>query len=123
MVLKRDPALWLMLLATLLRLLSAFVFHFSVDQQALINTLLAAIFGVIVAFTVAHDGQVAAITGLFSAGIAAAVGFGLKLSPADQAIIMSFVGAAVSFYNRTQITARVGPVVTGATPTRTVQQV
>lgn len=110
MVLRRDPALWAMLFATALRLACAFWLNFSIDQQALLNTLVAAVLATVVAFTVRHDGQVSAILGFFAALVAAAVGFGLKMSPENQALIMSFVGAVVSMFSRTQMGAAVPPV-------------
>lgn len=114
MIFRRDPALWLSLLATILRLISAFWLHLSVDQQALLNTLLAAIIGVAVAMLVKHDGQVAAITGFFAALIAAAVGFRFNLSAENQALIMSFVGIVLAFIVRTQVVAAV-PATTNPT--------
>lgn len=116
MVFKRDPALILMLIATGVRLASAFWLDWSIGQQALVNAALAAVMGLIVAFTVKHDGQVAAINGFFAAGIALAIGFGLHVSPENQAIIMSFVGAALAAFTRTQVTAAVPSAVTGANP-------
>lgn len=110
MILKRDPAWFAMLFATVLRLVCAFWLDFSNDQQALLNTLVAAILGLVVAFTVRHDGQVAAISGLFAALVAAAVGFGLNLSAEQQALIMSVVGAALAGFGRTQMGAAVPPV-------------
>src|SRR4051812_45716948 len=109
MIFKRDPALILMFLATGLRLLSAFLLDWSAEQQTWVNAVLAATMGVIVAFTVRHDGQVAAINGFFAALIALAVGFGFHLSAEQQAVIMSFVGAACAFFTRTQVTSSVPP--------------
>lgn len=122
MLFRREPALWLSLLATILRLVSAFWLHLSTDQQALLNTLLAAIVGVAVALLVKHDGQVAAITGFVAALLAAAVGFGFDLSPENQALIMSSVGIILAFIVRSQVVAAVGPTtnlaVTPAPPVR-----
>lgn len=109
MLFKRDPALILMLLATAVRLASAFWLDWTVDQQSVVNAALAALMGVIVSFVVKHDGQVAAITGFFAAMIALAIGFGLQISPENQAIIMSFVGAALAAFTRTQVVSSVPP--------------
>lgn len=116
MIFKRDPALWMMLGATLIRLVSGFLFPLSVDQQSLLNAFVAAIVGVLVAFMVRHDGQVAAIGGLFAAALAVAIGFGLRMSPENQALVMSGVGLVVAAFARTQMGARVPPVVTGPEP-------
>lgn len=110
MLFKRDPALILLFVATSVRMISAFWLDWSIDQQALVNVLAAAIVGALVAFTVRHDGQVAALTGAFGALIAAAVGFGLRLSAEQQAIIMSLIGAGLAFFTRTQVGASVGPL-------------
>jgi uncharacterized membrane protein YeaQ/YmgE (transglycosylase-associated protein family) len=109
MAFRRDPALWLTLVATAVRLLSAYVLNWSADQQAVVNAVAAALAGVIVALAVRHDGQVAAIMGFVSALLALAVGFGWHLSAEQQAMIMSFVGAVAAMFVRTQVGARVGP--------------
>lgn len=109
MLFKRDPALILMFLATTVRLVSAFWLDWTVEQQSLVNAALAAVTGGIVAVVVRRDGQVAAISGGFAAVIALAIGFGLRLSPENQALIMSVVGAALAMFTRTQVTASVPP--------------
>lgn len=109
MLFKRDPALILTLLATMVRLASAFWLDWTIDQQSLVNAALAAVMGLIVAFVVKHDGQVAAFSGVFSALIALAIGFGLRVSPENQAIIMSVVGAVLAAFTRTQVTASAPP--------------
>lgn len=105
--LSRDPALYLTLFATLVRLAGAFVINLSADQQAVLNAAATAIAGLAVAFIVRKDGQVAAILGVAQALLALAVGFGLHVSAENQAVIMSFVGAAVAAFVRTQVVAPV----------------
>lgn len=107
MLFKRDPALILLFVATAVRMISAFWLDWSVDQQALVNVLAAAVVGALVAIVVRHDGQVAALTGAFGALIAAAVGFGLRLSAEQQAIVMSLIGAGLAFFTRTQVESKV----------------
>ena len=102
----REPALWLGLAAVILKVLSAFVWHVSVDNQALINAALAAAVGILVALSV-HDGISAAVLGFAQATIALAVGFGLHLSSDNQALLMSLVTAVVAMWTRTQVTAKV----------------
>jgi hypothetical protein len=105
--LSRDPALWLTLFATAVRLFGAFVINLDADHQAWLNAAATALAGLIVAFIVKKDGQVPAILGFAQALIALAVGFGLHISAEGQAAIMSFIGAAAAAFVRTQVVAPV----------------
>ena len=105
--LSRDPAFYVMLAATVIRLLAAFVFEISADQQTWLNAACAAVGGVVVAFWVKREGQIAALTGLAAALLAVAVGFGADIDAEGQAAIMSFVGVFAAAFIRTQVSARV----------------
>jgi len=105
--LSRDPALWLTLFATAVRLFAAFVIDLTGEQQAVLNACATAVAALIVAVWVRRDGQVAAILGVAQALLALAIGFGLNVSAENQAIIMSFVGAVAAAFIRTQVTAPV----------------
>lgn len=105
--LSRDPALYLFLVATAVKLFSAFVLHVSDNTQALVNAVAIAVAAAIVAAVVKHDGQVAAILGVAQALMALAVGFGLHLSADNQALLMSFLGAIAAAFVRTQVVAPV----------------
>lgn len=107
--LSRDPALWLTLFATVVRLIGAFGIDLTDGQQAVLNAAATAVASLIVAFWVRRDGQVAAILGLAQALLALSIGFGLGVSAEMQAVIMSFVGAAVAAFIRTQVAAPVDP--------------
>jgi hypothetical protein len=107
---SRDPALYLTLVATAVRLASAFVFHLSDDQQAVVNAAATAIAALIVAVWVRRDGQVAGLLGVAQALLALAIGFGLHVSAENQAVIMSFVGAIAAAFVRTQVVAPVSAV-------------
>jgi hypothetical protein len=111
-LLKREPALWLALVAVAVKLVSAFWIHVSVDNQALINAAAAALVGLLVA-VIAHDAIGAAALGFLQAAVALAVGFGLHWSPDQQAIVMSFATAVVAMFTRTQVVA---PVAASALP-------
>lgn len=113
MKLSRDPALWLTAFATAIRLFSAFVIDLSPDQQAVLNAAVTAIAGLIVAIVVKRDKQIPAALGVIQALLALAVGFGAHLSADQQALIMSFVGAAAAAFTRTQVVA---PVAQDGTP-------
>lgn len=102
---SRDPAFYVTLFATVVRLVAAFVIDLSADQQTWLNAGAAAVGGLVVAFWVKREGQVAALTGLASALLAIAVGFGANISAEGQAAIMSFVGVAAAAFIRTQVVA------------------
>jgi hypothetical protein len=105
--LSREPALWLTLFATAVRLGAAFLFQISDGQQAVLNAAATAIAALIVAVIVRRDGQVAAILGVAQALLALAIGFGLDVSAENQAVIMSFVGAIAAAFIRSQVVAPV----------------
>jgi len=105
--LSRDPALYLFLVATAVKLFSAFILHVSTETQAAVNAVAVAVAAAIVAVVVRHDGQVAAILGVAQALIALAIGLGLKLSAENQALVMSFLGALAAAFVRTQAVAPV----------------
>ena len=110
----REPALWLSLVATAVKLVGAFWVHLSNDQQSLINALAAAIVGLIVA-RIVHDGTSAALLGLAQGALALAVGFGLHMAADQQATSMSAVGVVIAMFVRTQVTApQPAPALTSA---------
>ena len=107
MIFNREPALLLGFAAAGLKLLTAFGLNVSADQQALINTVLAAAVGVWLA-VVAHNGAwAAALMQLAQAVMAAFVGFGLDWGTDKQATVMASVAALLALFERTQITAPV----------------
>lgn len=103
----REPALIGMLIGIAIRLFGSWL-DFGVEQQALVNAAVAAAVGLIVALST-RDGQPAAILGLAQAFVALAIGFGLRIDPDTQAMIMSAVALVISMYERTQITAPTPP--------------
>lgn len=106
LILKREPAFWLGAVAAAIQLVSAFLFHLTQDQQAVLNGVAAGVVGLIVALTV-HDGVVAAVVALFQAALACALGFGLHWSPDQQSTFMLFITAVASGFVRSQVTAPV----------------
>jgi hypothetical protein len=102
---SREPALYLFLVATAVRLFSAFILDVSTDTQALVNAVATAVASMIVAFMVKRDGQVPAILGVVQAILALAVGLGFSLPAEHQALIMSFVGGLAAAFVRTQVVA------------------
>jgi asparagine N-glycosylation enzyme membrane subunit Stt3 len=104
----REPALIAALFAAAIKLVAAFWIHLNVDQQSALNAVVAAILGLIVAFTVG-DGIQAAVLGFAQAALALAIGFGLHMTADNQAVLMSFVAVAVGMFVRTQVQAPVPP--------------
>lgn len=102
----REPAAVLAFVAVAVKLLSAYTFHASVDQQATVNTVAACVVALLIAIS-AHDSVGAALFNLAQAGIAAAVGFGAHISADNQALWLSGVSVAIGLWTRTQVTAPV----------------
>lgn len=105
-ILGREPVLWLALAEIAVKSLCALVFHLSPDQQSVVNAVVVAAAGVLVAVST-HDGVSGAILGLVQAVMALGVGFGLHWSADQQAMVMSLASAVVSAFVRTQVTAPV----------------
>jgi hypothetical protein len=105
--LARDPALYLFLIATGVRLFSAFILHVDEDTQALINAFATAVGSAVVAVVVVKDKQVPVILGAVQALLALAVGLGLDVSGENQALIMSMIGGLAAAFVRTQVVAPV----------------
>lgn len=114
-ILGREPALWLGLVAALVKLASAFWWHVTPNQQAVINTVAFAVVGVVIAF-VTRDGIGAAVMNFIHAAVAAAVGFGLDWSADKQAVVFAFVAALVAAWTRTQVRAPVSSLSQPAPP-------
>lgn len=108
----REPAMWLALVAVIVKFVSAFWIHTTVDQQSVINAAAAAVVGLLVAWSV-HDGVGAALLGLVQAAVALAVGLGLHWSADRQALVLSLATAIVAMWTRTQVVA---PAPAGALP-------
>jgi hypothetical protein len=106
LVLGREPAFWLGAAAAAIQLVSAFFFHLTADQQAVLNGVAAGVLGLIVAVIV-HDGIVAAVVALFQAALGCALGFGLHWTPDQQSTFMLFVTAVAAGFVRSQVEAKV----------------
>lgn len=104
LIFGREPAVILALVASAVKLASAFWFHVTGDQQAVINAVAIAVVGLIVA-AMTHDGISAAVLGLIQALMALALGFGLHWGSDQQAVVMSFAATLVAMFVRTQVTA------------------
>lgn len=103
LIFGREPVLWISLIAVTIKLSVAFC-GASTGVQAAVNGVVAAAAGLATAI-ITKDGVSAAALGFIQAGIACAVGFGLKWSPEQQAIVMSFVSTLAAMFVRTQVEA------------------
>jgi hypothetical protein len=113
---RRDPA---MFTAQLVSLFTALIMLLPLAEgvtAALVAIVIAA-GGVVVAFVVARDGQVAALVGLGRAGIAFAVVVGVPISEIYQGLLIVALEQLINFIVRFAVTApldanlqRVAPV-------------
>jgi hypothetical protein len=103
----REPALWAALLASVVQMVSAFVFPLSVEQQGVLNALTVAVLGAVTAFAVSSERGVPALLAALKAALAVGLAFGMHLSPEVQATVMTFAAAVAAMFIRTQVTAPV----------------
>jgi hypothetical protein len=106
LIFHREPAVILAFVSALVAVGSNFAFHWSSDQQSLLNAVAAAVVGLFTAWSVDKGGLAAAVMGLASAVLALGLGFGLALDATQQATVMSFVAAVVGMWVRTQVTTQ-----------------
>lgn len=90
-VFGREPAYWLALASGVIALVSSTVVTLSVEQQGVLNAAVAALLGVVTAWTLRGESLVAALVGFFKAAIAVGLAFGLALSPEVQGSLMVVV--------------------------------
>lgn len=112
---RREPALILALVASAIQMVSAFLFHLTVDQQATLNAVAIAAAGLVTAIMVKSDQLAPVILGLLQAALAVGLAFGLYLSPENQSVIMTFAAAVVAMFVRQIVVAPVPASVPRAT--------
>lgn len=115
-ILGRDPVLVLAFVAVVLQLISRFI-PFTVDQQALVLAVLAALIGAIGAFVVKSDRAVPLLVGLVKAVLALLLGFKLNLDPDLQATILAFVTTGAALWTYGKVTAPVDVTGQAVAPT------
>lgn len=103
----REPALWLMAIASAIQMVSAFAFPLSGEQQGVLNAAVAALAGVAIAWSVAREKLLPALTGALTALIAVGAAFGFDLSAEAQGALMAFITAAAGFLIRDRVVAPV----------------
>lgn len=107
MRLLREPVQLLGLVRALLVLLSATVIPLTLEQQGAVIAVLAAVCGIVGAFSVSAERAAPLVAGFIEAVLALALAFGAVLDAGTQAAIMSFVAAGIAMYLRTQVGAPV----------------
>lgn len=97
MIFKREPAVWLNLIASAVALLSAYVLHLTTDQQGTLNALAAA--GVALAVGImTHDSWAPLALGLLKAVIMLALAWHLHVSAENQALIFTLASAVLAAF-------------------------
>lgn len=113
--LSRDPVFYTNLVAAIVMFISGFLINLTADQQAVLNGVALAVAGLVSAWKVS-DGQLALVVNLFKALIALGLGFGLHLTPEQQATLIILVQAVGVGFIRTQVGAPVPPPASTAQP-------
>lgn len=108
-VLGRDPAAILGFIAVVVQVLVAFNVGLSDEQQGLINAAATALMGLAVAFVVARDQIIPAVSGAAVAVLQLAVAFGAHLTQEQIGSVAAGLTTLLALYLRTQVTAPVAP--------------
>lgn len=99
-----EPALYAALVTTAIQFVAAFFLSWPDSTVAAVNAAVIAAAGVWVAFTTRsldNGGSIkAALLGFVQAAVSAGMAFGWQVSPEQNAVIMSLVGAAVAVFIR-----------------------
>lgn len=106
----REPALVMAFIASLIAVISSFIFPLSVEQQGILNAGVVALLGLVTAALVAKEKLVPAVEGFVRAVLAIGISFGLNMSPEKQGVLITFVSLAVALMGiRPQVVASVPP--------------
>lgn len=109
MLFGREPALFLGLVSGVVQFVSAMFLPLSDAQQGAVNIVASCAVAVALAWKVSAEKAAAALVGLVTALIAAALAFGFDLSAEVQSGVMVAVVAVASFWVRGQVVAPVPP--------------
>lgn len=101
----REPALLLGAINGAVVLFSALILPLDTTQQGVLNVVVSAVLGLIVAIKVQGGTWAAAILAVLQALIAAALAFGFDLSPEIQSGIMLFAATVLAFATRSIVVA------------------
>ncbi len=111
MLLGREPAALLAVIAAVLKAGVAFGLPVTETQQTLLNTFAAAAVAIVLVIVLHSGAWYGALVNLAQAGMALVVGFGLNWSVELQGSVMSAVGLVLAFlFVRPQVEAPVSQV-------------
>lgn len=109
---KREPALWLSLIQTVVSLGVGLGLTLTGEQVGLINGLAAAVIALVAALAV-RPFPVPLLMGAIQASLAFGVGFGLDLSSEQVGLVNGAAAALVGFILRMHVEPKSGPVNAG----------
>jgi hypothetical protein len=112
-IIKRNPVVFLALVASGIMVFSGLIHPLTIDLQGALNGATKAVVGIILYYSLAKDGGLALIVSLAEAVLALALALKLRMSPDNQAALMSFIGIAASFFVHSNVTA---PITADGTP-------
>lgn len=107
MNIRREPALILALVTSIIQVVSAFVLPLTVTQQGVLNAAAVAVMGLVTAIMVNSDQLAPLVLGVIQALLAVGLAFGLAMTPENQSVIMAFAAAVIGMFVRTQVEAPV----------------
>lgn len=110
MYFRREPAIIMALVVGLIQVLSAFVTHWTDEQQGTLNAAVALVGGLVTAGLVSLDKALPLLGGLVQAVFAVALAFGVEAAPEAQSVVLALVAAITGAFVRTQVTAKVPAV-------------
>jgi len=107
-LMNREPAAFISAVAAVMLAVIA-LFPLREGVTAALDAVVIAGGGVLVAFAVNKDGQLAAILGFVRAGLALGLILGLALTETQQTLILAAAEALVGLFLRTQVEAKMTP--------------
>lgn len=110
MYLRREPAVIMALAAGLIQVLSAFLTHWTDEQQGTLNAAIALVAGLVTAGMVSLDKALPLLGGLVQAVFAVGLAYGWEVTPEAQSAVLALVSAVTGAFIRTQVTAKVPAV-------------
>jgi nicotinamide riboside transporter PnuC len=106
MLFGREPVQYIQLLSGVAILLAP-ILHWNADQTGALIAAVTALGGLLTAWAVSAEKAAPFVAGLIKAMLAVGLAFRLRLEPETVSGLMVFAEAAVAFWLRTQVVARV----------------
>lgn len=106
----REVTMWVALICAAFAVASGLWFGWSTEQNGVINAIVVAAGGLVVALFVKGNVVLPAVVGFAQAVFDVALAFNVDISPEDQSVVLAFVATAVGFFVRQQVTAPVQAV-------------